>query len=132
MIYLRFWLVGILLFSNGSVFAQNEEAIEDRNLARLDQVNDLLQTELTNKDRASFLFEKSTLMFETFGELHLRTATESLLEAIRLEPDKKYKDYLNRVYIHFWENKDLSGDDQLSIDLRSIRAEIQAVINEKI
>lgn len=130
---MRFLLVGILLFYGGISLAQeNEEAVEDRNLARLDQVNDLLQDKkLTNNAKADLLFEKSTLMFETFGPVYLRTATESLIESIRLSPEPSRKDYLRQVYNHFWNKKDLSGGEPEAVDLRNLRSEIQSILNEK-
>jgi lipoprotein NlpI len=110
--------------------AQAEEAeieeTEDKNIQRFEEVIELLQNKnLTDEDRASLLFEKASLMFETFGPLYLRTATESLLEAIKLEPDKKeFRDYLLNIYDEFWRLKDLDESDEISVSLRNLRDEV--------
>lgn len=121
----------LLLFCN-SIFAQeNREARDDKNIERFEQVITLLQNEkLADNERAELLFEKATLMFETFGPLYLRTATESLLKAIRLEPgNTRYKSYLNEVYNEFWKDKDLSESDKISVDLRALRDEVKKRID---
>ena len=126
-------LISMFLYFSLIVNAFAQEAIEDKNLARFDQVIELLQNKnLTEKEQASLLYEKATLMFATFGPLYLRAATESLLEAIKISPDKKeYKKYLAEAYDYFWKSKDLSGSDKISIDLTKLRNQIKETLNIK-
>jgi len=113
----------------------NEHELTDQEIDvrsnRLDVINDKLQQTMTNQDRADLLFEKSQLMFSTFGPMYLRTPTECLLEAIQLEPGKtQFRDYLKVVYDSFWKDRDFSGDDQISKDLTELKKRCKKIIDE--
>jgi len=102
---------------------------EDEQLDRLDAINEKLQQAVPNIERADLLVEKSRLMFDLFGQLYLRTATESLLKAIALEPEKKEgREYLAEVYDRFWADKDFSEDDQISRDLAELKERCRKVL----
>ena len=90
---------------------------EDRQLDRLDAVNEALQKSLPNKERADLLFEKSRLMFDLFGQLYLRTATEALLKALQINSQEEYENFLIEIYDQYWRDKNFTGDDQVSKDL---------------
>jgi predicted polyphosphate/ATP-dependent NAD kinase len=112
----------LLMVIAGIIIASPVFANEDKQLDRLDGVNEALQKPLLSEERADLLLEKSRLMFDLFGELYLRTATEALLKTIALEPEKKEsREYLAEVYDRFWADRDFSGDDQVSKDLAQLK-----------
>ena len=107
----------------------SDEEIEKR-CDKLDTINEKLQNRLSDDKRSKLLFEKSQLMFETFGQMYLRTATEALLKAIQINPKKKYKSYLQEVYTLYWKDRDFSGDDQVSKDLTALKERCKTTLRK--
>jgi hypothetical protein len=129
---LLFMTLVITLTISTFVFADPNE-LSDKEMVersdRLDAINDKLQQSLPDKERAELLFEKVQLMFTAFGPLYLRTPTESLLEAIEIEPNKKeYKEFLAEVYNFFWKDRDFSEDDQISKDLLALKERCKRIL----
>jgi hypothetical protein len=110
-------MLAIFVVVASIVFADETELFN-----RLDAVNEKLQESLPDQERANLLFEKSQLMFNLFGQLYLRTATESLLKAIELDPDtKESREFLAEVYDLYWANRDFNGEDRISKDLAELK-----------
>ena len=78
---------------------------------------------------APLLYEKSYIMLTQFWPGALRSGTEALLEAIKLDPgNEKYKAFLKDAYNQLWKSRDLSGSDEIA--LRELRSRVKAAINE--
>ena len=104
-----------------------EDIKKDEKFARFEEACVLILDEkLTKQERAELLYEKATLMFDLFEGEILRTPTVSLISAITLEPNnKEYREYLYKVYNEYWKYMDLSGEDEISAELRKIYTEVK-------
>ena len=130
----RFLLVSLTVFFilvSGMSFALSDAEI-DKMSARLDQLSEKLQdVNLAPGERAALLYEKSSIMLIHMSPGGLRTGTESLLKAIELEPsNKEYKFLLKETYNQLWKDRDLSGDDKISTDLRELRGRVIAAMEK--
>ena len=129
----KIFIVAILLMLLTSLsFAQiTDEGIKKKS-ERLDQVCNLLQSkDITNKERAELLYEKSYIMLTTFYVGALRSGTEALLEAIELAPNNtKYKDFLCQVYNNLWKDRDFSDKDNISKELWALKERVKSKITK--
>jgi len=119
--------------NNGQIDLNKEEKDDvflDECLERFEQINDELQGELRDEDRGKLLYQKAWIMFATFGELCLRTATESLLKAIELIPDKdEYKEFLGEAYDELWKKREFNEDDEISNSLSELKERVKIVVD---
>ena len=131
------FLFGIVVFSlaiapfalaNGLELS-DEEIV--RRSDRLDAINEKLQQTLPDQERSGLLFGKAQLMFDTFGPLYLRTATEALLKAIQISSQKRYEDLLFGAYDLYWKDRDLSGEDPVSKDLSALRKKCEEILSAR-
>ena len=110
----------------------NKPELSDKEIVvrsdRLDAINEKLQQPMPDKEKADLLCEKAQLMFNTFGQLYLRTSTEALLKAIQISPQKKYEDYLSEAYDSYWKNQDFGEDDQVSKDLTALKRKCEVIL----
>ena len=117
-----------LALANGPELS-DEEIV--RRSDRLDAINEKLQQPLPDQARAGLFFGKAQLMFGTFGPLYLRTATEALLKAIQISPQKRYEDLLSEAYDLYWKGRDLSGDDPVSKGLSALRKKCEKILSAR-
>ena len=128
---LLFGVVAISLTITPLTYASEPELSDkeiDARSDRLDAINEKLQQPMTDKEKADLLFEKAQLMFNTFGQLYLRTSTEALFKAIQVSPQKKYEEYLSEAYDSYWKDKDFGEDDQVSKDLTALKRKCEVIL----
>ena len=96
LIIIAFLVTFFPIYINVSAFALTEEELLQET-QRLEQAMDAVVEDPGNP---KLLYEKAKVMLETLGPMFsLRTATNSLLSAIEIDPDnKEYKNYLCEVY----------------------------------
>jgi len=114
-------------------FANNSEKTDDeiiKQSKKLDAICLELEKPMPDKEKAELLYEKSRIMLTYFWLNWLNTGTESLLEAIKLAPERKeYKDFLLQVYNNLWKDRDFSGNDEISVGLRNTKKEVEKVLS---
>ncbi|MCM8771417.1 MAG: hypothetical protein NC936_06125 [Candidatus Omnitrophica bacterium] len=126
--------IALLLFINISFCPLSAQEIDEdiQETNRLEQICEQLQNKkLTNKEKAELLYEKSYLMLTTFWVTSLRTGTESLLEAIKLDPqNKKYYNFLCQVYDNLLRDRDFNDEDEFAKDFQSLKEKVRIEVEE--
>lgn len=85
-----------------------------------------------NKRIAEGFYERSKLIFDTFGTAFLEDTSSLLLRAIELDPDnEKYKNYLFEIYRKHWKkNKKAILNKDVLIKAAEIEREIKIILDK--
>ena len=96
LIIIAFLVTFFPIYINVSAFALTEEEL----LQETQRLEQAMDAAVEDPGNPKLLYEKAKVMLETLGPMFsLRTATNSLLSAIEIDPDnKEYKNYLCEVY----------------------------------
>lgn len=125
------FLILFLTYASVSIAEKLDEgASEAWIMGRLHAVNELLQYERTPKERAELLYEKADLMYQAYKpRVSLRILTECLIETIELDPEnKKYKEYLRKIYETEWKDRYFHGEDGYSNNLIQLRNKVESYL----
>jgi len=97
---------------------------------KIDEINAKLEKPLSKSQKADLLYQKAKLELTFSWVTTMRSATEFLIEAIDLAPEnKKYKDYLCKVYDGLWKKRNFDDGDSSSKDLKALKERVRLKIS---